>query len=129
MDAQSGQYKAGHILLLVGAILAVVGSAFLVLAGIFLIWLDQSILGDEADRTLAPAVIGALYLAFGVVGAVGSVFGFRARAKALAGDAHGAWIAGLVAALVPPLQVLPLIGAILILTSPEHARQQGGATS
>ena len=36
-----------------------------------------------------------------------------------AGDAHGAWVKGLVSSLLPPLHVVNLIGAILCLVIPE----------
>lgn len=128
MDAHSGQYKAGRILLLVGAILAVAGAALFVVGGILLIVIGETILGGEEQMTFAPTVVGIIYLGLGILTGIGAGFGFVAQARAQRGEAHGAWVAGLVAALVPPVQLLALVGAILILTSPEHA-QQAGATS
>ena len=125
--ASSGQYKAGRILLLIGAILSAVGAVFLLVAGLFLLAIGDNLLG-EGEASFGPMVVGALYLGLGLMTGVGAVFGFVAQARADRGDAHGAWVFGLVAGLVPPVQILPLIGAILVLTSPEHGRR-AGATS
>lgn len=110
--------KAGRILLLVGAIMGAIGAFFLILAGILLVVVGRNLVGD-GDAAFPGTVVGAIYLVMGVVIAVGTVFGFLAYARAQRGDWHGAWVFGLVAALVPPLQVLPLLGAIFCLVSPE----------
>lgn len=129
MDPPSGQAKAGRILLLIGAVLAAVGAAFLALAGLFLLAAGETFLGEEAEQSMAPTVIGAIYLVVAALVAVGCVFGFLAYGRAMRGDVHGAWVFGLVAALVPPVQLLALVGAILLLTSPEHEAVGRGATS
>jgi predicted permease len=117
--AQSGMLKAGTILLLVGAILATAGAALLVLIGTpFLVFLGAA----RAEASFAA--IGAIYLFLGLVVGVGAIFAWLAWRRALAGNLQGAWTFGLVAALVPPVQLLPLIGAILVLVSPEAEAQK-----
>lgn len=118
MDQRSGMAKAGRILLLVGAIMGAAAAFFLVVAGIVLVVLGQNLVGD-GDAGFPGTVVGAIYLVMGAVIAVGTVFGFVAHARAQRGDWHGAWVFGLVAALVPPLQVVPLLGAIFCMVSPE----------
>lgn len=117
--AQSGLYKAGTILLLVGAILNAAGAGLmLVFSLVFLV------LGTRFDEGEPLGVMGAIYLGFGLLMAVGTVFGFTAHARATRGEAHGAWIHGLVASLLPPLQVVLLLGAIFVLVSPEGEAAQ-----
>ena len=115
---RSGLFNAGSILLLIGAILQVVGAVFLVGFGIFFVVLS-GIIEDSGDESPVPAVIAAVYIGLGFLSALGSVFGFLGYRDSQRGDAHGAWVKSLVSALVPPLQVVNLIGAILCLVSPE----------
>lgn len=129
MAEPSGQKKAGEILLLVGAILGAVGAFFLLLASIALLVVGETVIGEEEEQTMAPTIIGTVYLVLALVLAVGVVFGFLAHARARRGDVHGAWVFGLVSSLVPPLQVLPLVGAILLLTSPEHEAWKRGQSA
>lgn len=110
----SGLFKAGTILLLVGAILHAVGAV--VLVGIAIVMLT---VGRAGDGSQPFAVIGVVYLVLGVLLAVGTVFGFLAHSKAARGDAHAAWVQGLVASLLPPLQLVTLLGAIFCLVSRE----------
>ena len=112
--AQSGLYKAGTILLLVGAILHAVGAVLLVGFSLFFF-----ALGSRFEEGQPLGFMGAFYLGFGLLMAVGTVFAFTAHARATRGEAHGAWIHGLVASLLPPLQVVTLLGAIFVLVSPE----------
>jgi hypothetical protein len=126
----SGLFKAGSILVLVGAILSAVGAVFLALAGTMLLAVGDNVLGGESEPNFGVKVVGAIYLGMAVLIAVGCVFGFRSYAAAKRGDVHAAWVNGLVCALLPPLQVIPLVGAILLLVSPEHeAWKARGATS
>ena len=106
------------MLLLVGAILAAFGTVFLVAAGIVILTLDRELMGDN-EAYFPGTFIGAIYLGLAGLSAIGCVFGFLAYARAQDGDWHGAWVFGLVSALVPPLQVVPLLGAIFCLVSPE----------
>lgn len=128
MHQQSGLAKAGRILLLVGAILAVVGGAALVVLGaVFLVLGD---LEGDAGAFVPGRLIGAVYFVLGILQGVGAIFGFLAHGRARRGDWHGAWVFGLVAALVPPLQVVPLLGAIFCLVSPEgDATKSANGTS
>ena len=111
----SGMYKAGTILLLVGAILHAIGTLALAGLGIVYIMLE----GADGGGPRLFAFMGYVYLGLAALTAVGTVFGFLAHAKASRGDAHGGWVNGLVASLLPPLQVITLLGAIFCLVSPE----------
>jgi hypothetical protein len=107
-------YKAGTILLLVGGILHVIGAVGLVAFSALYFGL-----GSMFDDSAVMTVIGVVYVVLGLVAGVGAVFAFLAHGKATRGDAHGAWVNGLVAALLPPLQLVTLLGAIFCLVSPE----------
>lgn len=119
MTDSSSLFKAGRIFLLIGAIMSAFGALFLLAASIFLLTVGNNILGGESGSAFPATVVGWLYLGLGALLVVGCVFGFRAYGAAKAGDARRAWINGLVAALLPPLQIVPLVGAILCLVSPE----------
>jgi hypothetical protein len=67
--------------------------------------------------------ISLVYAGLGLLTAGSAVLGFMAYGRAKAGDARGAWVRGLVAALLPPLQVVPLVGALLCLLCPEGEAQ------
>lgn len=115
MTEVSGLYKAGTILLLVGGIVQVVGALTTVLLGIFFLTL-----GGLSDVEPFPITfMGPLYMGIGLVVAVGAVFAFIGWNKARANDPQGAWIMGLVGSLVPPLQLVTLLGAIFCRVSPE----------
>ncbi len=120
MAEPSGLFKAGSILVLVGAILSATGAFFFVIASIILLILGSNILGGETESTFPALVVGVVYLVLGLMMAVGSIFGFQGYGAAKRGDVHAGWVKGLVCALLPPLQAIPLIGAILLLVSPEH---------
>lgn len=120
MAEPSGLYKAGSILVLVGAILSAVGAFFLVIAATFMLILGSNLLGGETESTFPALIVGIVYLVLGLMMVVGCIFGFQGYAAAKRGDVHAGWVKGLVCALLPPLQAVPLIGAILLLVSPEH---------
>jgi hypothetical protein len=108
--SQTNLAKPGTILLLVGAILSAISALFMfgLMIGLQAIF---DIMGEEA-----PA-FSWMYGIFGVLLLLGSVFGFTAAARANEGDLQGAFVFGLVSALMPPLQILPLIGAIFCKVS------------
>lgn len=120
MAEPSGLFKAGSILVLVGAILSAVGAFFLVIAGSVMLVLGSNVLGDASGETFPALIVGIVYLVLGLVMVVGCIFGFQGYGAAKRGDVHAGWVKGLVCALLPPLQAVPLIGAILLLVSPEH---------
>ncbi len=105
--------KAGEILLLVGSIMQVVASAVVVIMAIVL-----AVVGASTSSSSSPnagAIFRALpivYGIFGAIGIVGSVFGFLSYGRAKRGDLSGAFAFGLTASLLPPLQVVLLMGAI-----------------
>jgi hypothetical protein len=119
VQSASSLFKAGRILILVGAILAAVTA---VLAIGFAV--GFALIFDEAAAEAAPFGVGGvfalIYGGIGIMSAIGAVFGFLSFRAANAGQVHAAWIRGLIASLVPPVQVVALVGAILMLMSPEH---------
>jgi hypothetical protein len=116
---QSGLLKACTILLLVGAILAVVG-AFLMLVFTALFGFVLAAFQDEGRGDMGfPAVIGIFYGAFGLLLLASAVCGFIGWRKAGQGDLQGAFVWGLVASLLPPVNILLLLGAIFAKTCPE----------
>ncbi|HUR62874.1 MAG TPA: hypothetical protein VM241_00170 [Candidatus Thermoplasmatota archaeon] len=122
MDNRSGLLKAGTILLLVGGILQAVGAVVLVLYGAFF----AALVNKSDAPTPIPALFTWALVALGAVGAIGCLPTFLAYGRAKAGDPQGAFVRGLVGSLLPPLQVVTLIGAILCKVSPEgegHAPQ------
>lgn len=126
MAEPSGMFKAGKILLLVGAILHAVFAVLLIVMSVLML----SLSGALGDDTAFPMVVAVVYLVGGILLAVGSVFGFVAYRRAKSGHAHSAWVNGLVASLLPPLQVVTLLGAIFCLVSPEgEAAQQARRSS
>ena len=93
--------RVGAALLLAGAILSLFGIPMVALAG--------------AATGFPPALLGAVALML----LVGGIAGALAFSKAMRGDAAGAFLVGLVAAVLPPVQVVALAGAILCKASPE----------
>lgn len=127
----SGLLKAARILLLVGAILAAVG-AFLVLAMSLVLGAVFAEVEDPAEEAGAPAgaIFGFLlgfYGLFGVLSLAGSACGFVAWRKAERGDLSPAFVWGLVASLLPPVNIILLLGAIFCKTCPEADAQARAA--
>lgn len=116
---RSGLFKAGEIMLLIGAILHTVGAGMLLVGGAILLLVGRAL----RDSAFPTAVVGTVYLVAGVLLAIGSFFAWSAWKRAKAGDAHTAWVRGLVASLLPPLQVVSLVAAILCKVSPEGEAQ------
>jgi len=114
----SGLLKAGRILLLVGFILHLVGTVAAILGGWLFLYLARRHQQDGSP-SFDSALVGGIYLGVGILLAVGSIVGKTALKRAENGQAHAAWVRGLVSSLLPPLQVVTLVGAILCKVSPE----------
>jgi len=110
MTPRSGLLQAGEILQLVGAIVSAFGALFLLgmVAFFATVFTDA-----EAD------VVGTVYIGMGVVLAVGAVLGFVAWNKTRSGDLAAGFAFGLANALLPPVQIIPLLGAIFVKVCPE----------
>jgi hypothetical protein len=118
----SGLRNAAGVLLLVGAILAAVGAVMLLLVTI----LFSVVLAELGSMAGTPGPIGFIawfYGAFGLLAAAGSACGFVAWHKANQDDLHGAFVWGLVGSLLPPVNILSLLGAIFAKTCPEGEAQ------
>lgn len=122
---RSGLAQAGGILLLIGAILAAL-SVFLML-GMFamMTWMGNTF-ADEPGMMGFPGFMAWMYLGFGVLSVGGAIVGFIAWSRQREGDLRGAGILGIVASLLPPVQTLILVGAILCMVSPEAQRAKQG---
>lgn len=103
--AETGLRKAAEILFLVGAILGTFGTLLMVAMAAGMGILFES-MGDGA--TFIPILYGALALVL----AGGTVATFVAWSRARAGDHDAAFVWGLVGALLPPVQLIPLLAAV-----------------
>jgi hypothetical protein len=74
---------------------------------------------DTTAGSPIPLFLGILFAVLGLLVGAGSVLAFLAHGRAKAGDPQGAFVRGLVGALLPPVQAVTLIGAILCKVSPE----------
>jgi len=123
---QSGLLKAGIVLLLVGAIL----SAAMALMALAMTAFIGVVFAELSQEAFPGAFITLFYGGFALLLAGGSVCGFVGWRKAQAGDLSGAFVWGLVGSLLPPLQILLLLGAIFAKVCPEAeaaaARQRQG---
>jgi hypothetical protein len=118
---QSGLRKASAILLLVGAILAAISSVLMLVFTL----LFSVVFARLTEETGAEGfgVFLWFYGIFGVLAAAGSVCGFVAWRKAARDDLHGAFVWGLVGSLLPPLNIVSLLGAIFAKVCPEGEAQ------
>jgi hypothetical protein len=127
---QSGLLKAGTILLLVGAILSAVGGGLTLLMALFMGAVFGALSSEVDGGMWAGGLIAGFYGIFALLLIAGSVCGFVAWRRAGRGDLQGAFVWGLVASLLPPLNVLLLLGAIFAKVCPEAeaaaARQRQG---
>jgi hypothetical protein len=112
---QSGLLKAGTILLLVGAIL----SAAMALLALAMTLFMGFVLAEISEEVFPGALFTLFYGGFGLLMVAGAVCGFVAWRKAQAGDLSSAFVWGLVGSLLPPLQILLLLGAIFAKVCPE----------
>lgn len=125
--SKSGLAQAGEILLLVGAIMRTVGVLFMLVYMLIMVGLFTSIDGSPGP--------GAMFDAFGgmfvtmmiliVVMMVASVpVGFVGWQKARSGAYRTGGILGIVASMLPPVDVILLLGGIFLMVSDE-AKAEG----
>ena len=114
-EGLSTEAKIGKIVVLVAFVLKIVGLLFLVsaisLGGYTMMAVPMGI-GFGAFWT--GIMIGLL-----ILGLIGLFLIWKAFGKMEAKDFHGAAIYSLIAAFLPPLDIIVLIGAILLFISPE----------
>lgn len=122
--AQSGLLKAAVILLLVGAILYAAMAAF-ILGFALLFGVMFAALGAEGEPgLLGGVVVGIIYGIWGLFAAAGAICGFIGWRKASRGDLDGGFLWGLVGSLLPPLNIVGMLGAIFLKACPEHEAQE-----
>jgi hypothetical protein len=110
----STEATIGKILILVAFILKIVGV-------IVLLWLTPAGSNFNINFGIVPFAwvwTGAL-TAWALLGIAGIILLWKSRGKFKAKDYQGASVFALIAAFLPPIDVFALIGAILILVSPE----------
>jgi len=115
MPELSSEAKIGKILILVGFILGIFGTIFSIIFGIILIAFSNSEFAQKSGLSL----FGGFYLVWGILMIVGTILAIFAYKSASNHDFHKAGIMGIVASLIPPLNIFILIGGILCLTSRE----------
>ena len=129
MQQRSGLGRAGEILLLVGGILRIVGGALMALIGIFFASLLGSVFASSRSSSGAPppgwlpGFIAGFYVVIGIVVAAGGIVGIVGWKRAKNGDLGGAFVWGLVGSLLPPVDILLLLGAIFCKVSEGQAPQ------
>lgn len=114
----STEATIGKVLILVGFLLKVVG-AIAIFGGIVPI--------SEVSMTLGIApftwVLAGALTAYGLLAVAGIIVLWKGMTKFKSKDYQGVAIFALVAAFLPPIGALELIGAILLLISPENKKK------
>jgi hypothetical protein len=110
--AQSTEVKAGQILILIAVIIKVVS--------IFLLFALNSVLPGLIDTNIiASQYLGGAILALGVISVLGLAAGVYTYQLAYNRKIRQAGLFAVIASLLPPLDIIMLIGAILFLISSE----------
>lgn len=115
-EGLSTEAKVGKILVLIAFILKIVG--ILVMLG-GAAWGSAMFLPLGFDAMFGGAIFMGIMAVMIVVSLVGIFLVWKAFDKMDAKDFHGAAIFSVIAAFLPPLDVIVLIGAILLFISPE----------
>ncbi|TRZ54676.1 hypothetical protein D4Q76_01905 [archaeon] len=111
----STEAKIGKILILVGIITQAIGIAAVlaISSGMMGYW------GMMSWGGMMGSVFGGMFYALGLVQIIGLIVGIYAYKSAEKGDFHNAGILAVVASVIPPLQLISLVGGILCLASRE----------
>lgn len=120
---ESGLSKASKILLLVGAILSTGLAVMMVGMAIFMGAVFSEFEAEAQEQDPSFRFPGPLFLAFygiwGLLYAAGAVCAFVGWRKASAGDLDSGFVWGLIGSLLPPFNVVILLGAIFAKVCPE----------
>ncbi len=112
-EGLSTEAKIGKILVLIAFILKIIGILFA---------LGAAAMGTYAAM-FAPFGLGGMWMGLlagmVILGLIGLFLVWKAFDKMAAKDFHTAAIYALIAAFLPPLDIIVLIGAILLFISPE----------
>lgn len=104
--------KVGQILILISVILKVLG-----LLGIIA---SATVLGSALPiLSVIPFGVGAMLAGIAIVILIGITLGFLSLKSASEGDFHKAGVIGIIASLLPPLDIIMILGGILCLVSEE----------
>jgi hypothetical protein len=117
---RSGLLRAGEILLLVGAFLQLAYAVLMLGFGVMVGWVRDA--QAAGSVTPFPSWFVPLYFVLGALGLAGCVLTFLAYRAVGRGEPRHAFMLGLAGSLLPPVQVVPLLGAILCKVSPESGQ-------
>jgi hypothetical protein len=117
VQQESGELRAGRVLLWVNGGLSAAGGVVVIVVGLLVIPAINHSMRSTQEHI--PAWAGTLYVVLGFVSLVGSALSFIGASKSSRGEPGAAFGFGLAGALLPPVQVVGLVGAILIKVSPE----------
>ncbi len=122
-EGLSTEAKIGKILVLIAFILKIIGILGALVAvsmGTSMMMFVPMDLGPMWGAMWMSIVAGTI-----VLGLIGLFLMWKAFDKMAAKDFHGAAIYALIAAFLPPLDIIVLIGAILLFISPESKTGTG----
>ena len=110
---KSNLLRAAEVLLVVGPVLQLCAAAL-----ILLLWFGSG-------PWMWAFVAFLAYPAVALLAVAGAIVGFQANARASRGDLRGAFRRSLLSSMLPPVQLLTLVGAILLRICPEAKGAQG----
>ncbi len=112
----STEAKIGKILILIGIIIQVISIAAVFTIGSGMMGLGYGMMNWGG---MMGSYFGGMFYALGLVQIIGLIVGVYAYKAAEKGDFHNAGILAIVASVIPPLQLIMLVGGILCLVSRE----------
>lgn len=110
---KSNLLRAAEVLLVIGPVLQLCAAAL-----VLLLWFAYG-------PWMVAFVAFLAYPAVALLAVAGAIVGFQANARADRGDLRGAFRRSLLSAMLPPVQLLTLIGAILFRICPEAKGPSG----
>ncbi len=112
LEGLSTAAKVGKLLIFIAIIIGIFSALVILMIGTFAFGLDMT----------APRLLVAFLVPLGVIKVVGVVIGIYAYKSAANNAFHNAGILALVSSLLPPLDLIMLIGGISCLVSAEANR-------
>lgn len=112
----SAEANIGKILILIGIIIQAIGVAAVLAIGSGMMgyWGMMSWAGG-----MMGSYFGGMFYALGLVQIIGLIVGVYAYKAAERNDFHNAGVLAIVSSVIPPLQLIMLVGGILCLASRE----------
>jgi fatty acid desaturase len=113
MEGISTEAKIGKILILIAIIFAIIQLIAI------------AVIGSVGFSFFLPAWVGGIVLIVALVKVVGIIIGIIAFRSAEDGDYKKAGILAIIASLIPPLDIIMIIGGIVCLIAPEASSKLG----